>query len=339
MLAPTEILCKWQITEPVFGSPDAGLINDTYVVGNPPNGILQRVNPIFGPKIHHDIEAITAHIASSGLMTPRLVKTIDGELCVPTQDGAWRLLTYIDGTTIHTITQPQQAVSAGALVGQFHRAVADLQHKFHFLRPGAHDTAAHMTTLKDTLDGCKQHPLRAQAAALANEILKRWSDWDGVIDLPTRVCHSDLKISNIRFDHDQKNALCLLDLDTLSPQTLPVEMGDAWRSWCNPAGEDQPEQARFDIEIFELSAKAWLQEGPDLQADERDNLVLGIERICLELAARFCTDAIRQSYFRENRTRFPEPGTHNLTRSTSQLQVARSVRAQRRDAERIISAS
>ena len=339
MQAPNEILDRWQLKQPVRGSPDAGLINDTYVVGNPPNGILQRVNPIFGPEIHHDIEAITAHLASFGLMTPRLVRTIDGELCVPTQDGAWRLLTYIDGTTIHVITQPEQAASAGGLVGRFHRAVAGLEHEFHFLRPGAHDTGAHMKTLEKTIDECGQHPLRTQSVALASEILKRWRAWDGLIDLPKRVCHSDLKISNIRFDGDQKTAICLLDLDTLSPQTLPVEMGDAWRSWCNPAGEDQPQKATFDLEIFRMSAQAWLREGPHLEPDERDNLVLGIERICLELAARFCTDAIRQCYFRENRAQFPEPGTHNLNRSISQLQVGRSVRAQRREAERIISAS
>ena len=339
MQPPTEIISKWQLTEAVYASPDAGLINDTYIVGKPPSAILQRVNPIFGPAIHDDIEAITQHLESQGLLTPRLVRTRGGDLCVPTPDGAWRLLTYIDGTTIHTITHPEQAANAGALVGRFHKALANLEHVFNFLRPGAHDTVAHMRTLEATINGCDGHPHQSQASALAEEILQRWNAWDGIIDLPERICHSDLKISNLRFGHDATTALCLLDLDTLSPQTLPVEMGDAWRSWCNPAGEDHPENARFDLSIFEASAKAWLQTGPELVADERQNLVLGIERICLELASRFCTDAVRQTYFRENRNRFPKPGTHNLSRAASQLQVARSVRTQRQDAERIISAS
>jgi hypothetical protein len=67
-----------------------------------------------------------------------------------------------------------------------------------------------------------------------------------------------------------------------------------------------------------------------------NNLVPGIERICLELSARFCADAIRQAYFKEDRTRHPEPGTHNLSRAAGQLLVATSVRDQCTAAQEII---
>ncbi|MGB0638016.1 MAG: phosphotransferase, partial [Myxococcota bacterium] len=142
-------LSNWAIDATAHPAEDAGLINDTFVVGDPRIAILQRVNPIFGPDIHLDIEAITAHLSKSGLMTPRLVRTKNGALCVPAEHGTWRLLTYIPGTTIHRITNLKQAATAGRLVGEFHRATASLEHTFHFTRPGAHDTVLHMTTLRD----------------------------------------------------------------------------------------------------------------------------------------------------------------------------------------------
>jgi len=333
---PAEILAAWNILQPVRPSADAGLINDTFVVGDPIQGILQRVNPIFGPDIHLDIEAITNHLECCGLETPRLVRTDTGALCVPTEHGAWRLLTFIPGSTVHTITSRTQAANAARLVGQFHKATFELQHRFHFLRPGAHDTSAHMDLLRTTLSGCDAHPLAQAARTIGEDILSRWASWEGTIDLPIRICHGDLKISNVRFAEDQLSAKCLIDLDTLSPQTMAIEMGDAWRSWCNPAGEDSPKETYFDLEIFEASAQAWLTSGPDLSAEEHNNLVPGIERICLELSARFCADAIRQVYFKEDLSRHPEPGIHNLTRADGQLRLATSVRDQRAAAQAII---
>ena len=61
MPVPAEVLENWPENQAVRPSQDGGLINDTFIVGEPPVAILQRVNPIFEPAVHHDIEAITAH--------------------------------------------------------------------------------------------------------------------------------------------------------------------------------------------------------------------------------------------------------------------------------------
>jgi len=336
MNVPTEILQNWPQTQIMSASKDGGLINDTYIVGRPPTAILQKVNPIFRPEVHLDIEAITAHLASQGMMTPRLIPTQSGELCVPTDTGAWRMLTFVPGTTHHTIGSLAQASSAAALVGRFHRATEDLNHRFHFTRPGAHDTPAHMTTLRRAIGEVRGDTRHREAAELGQAILSAWETWEGSLQLPLRICHGDLKISNLRFDTDGQQALCLLDFDTFSHQSLAVEMGDAWRSWCNPAGEDRLDDVRFDLDIFEASATAWLQSGPNLTPVERESLVSGIERICLELSARFCADAINQCYFKEDSARFSQPGAHNLYRARGQFKLAGSVRDQRARAEAII---
>ena len=339
MNIPPGILGEWSITAPVKAATDGGLINDTYIVGDPPSAILQRVNPIFEPPVHEDIEKITSHIEKMGMRTPRLVRTVDNQLCFPTESGTWRLLSFIEGSTVHTITNPRQAASAAALVGEFHRVTESLEHHFHFVRPGAHDTQQHMATLEEALFEPANDEVTAQAKSLGQAILETWQRWDGELELPLRICHGDLKISNIRFDQAQETAVCLLDFDTFSHQTIAVEMGDAWRSWCNPGGENNLDDVRFDLNIFEVSALAWIKNGPVLQSSERENLVLGIQRICLELSARFCADAIKKSYFKEDNRRFSVPGSHNIHRAKGQYKLAQSVQQNRQEAERIIQAS
>lgn len=81
-------------------------INATYFVRRraepaAPPLVLQRLHPVFGPNVHVDIQAVTAHLAARGLTTPRLVPTIDGELWLRDDSEAaprvWRALTFIDG--------------------------------------------------------------------------------------------------------------------------------------------------------------------------------------------------------------------------------------------------
>ena len=123
MIPNRSILDQWNISEAVAPAVDGGLINDTFIVGSPPSAVLQRVNPIFGPDVHFDIEAITSHLSSQGVSTPLLIRTQSGKLCVPTDSGAWRLLSYLPGTTIHSISSLQQAASA-ATVHSLQRARA-----------------------------------------------------------------------------------------------------------------------------------------------------------------------------------------------------------------------
>jgi aminoglycoside phosphotransferase (APT) family kinase protein len=147
------------------------------------------------------------------------------------------------------------------------------------------------------------------------------------------VAHGDLKISNLRFT-EEGEGLCLLDLDTMGQLPLSVELGDAWRSWCNPAAEDSDETA-FSLELFEASARAYLAESPQ-PAEVREQLGAGIERICLELAARFAADALEESYFGWSAEVAPSRGEHNLLRARGQLALASSVIRQRSAIEAIL---
>lgn len=335
MVVPS--LQHWSFAEACTAKPlGNGLINHTLGVrdaGGSLIGVLQRLNTdIFDPRVHEDIHAVTTHLADKGLPTTRLVPTAAGSLWHTDADGgAWRVLTVIGNRTIEKLDNPADAESGGALVARFHAALADFSWDFRSVRPGAHDTDKHMDTLMRAVDTHRKHDLWWEVCHAAETIQEGWRTWQGPRDLPQRVIHGDLKISNLRFQDDQ--AVALIDLDTLQWGTLDVELGDALRSWCNPAAEDTTE-TELRLDLFEAAMRGYARgsvEHPPTQ-EEWAGIVPGLERICWELAARFAADALNESYFGWN----PDIGTrgqHNLLRAQGQLNLAKQVRHARSHAE------
>jgi Ser/Thr protein kinase RdoA (MazF antagonist) len=321
-----------------------GLINRTYLIADGagmPRAVAQRLHPIFAPEVNLDIDAITAHLAGKGFETPRLLGTIDGQHWLIVEGAVWRMLSFVAGTTFERIGDPALAEAAGALVGQFHSAVADLEHEFAFTRAGVHDTAAHLGRMErgariSTGDG---EELR-EATALAAEIQARAAQLPPLPATALRICHGDLKISNLLFDDGPPlRGRCLIDLDTLGRLTIAYELGDALRSWCNPRGEDVLD-ASCDPGIFAAALRGYGSTAAALLDDaEVDSIVPGLETVCVELAARFCADVFEDRYFGWDARRYPSRRAHNLVRARGQLALASSVKGARAELVRIARAA
>ncbi len=301
-----------------------GLINQSFAVRDGANAyVLQRVSPIFSPRIHDNIHAVTEHLAARGFPTLRLVPTAAGDLCADLgSHGRWRLLTRLPGTSFDVCATAGQARAAGTLVARFHGALVDFDAELHPPGIPLHDTAAHLATLEKALGDHEAHPLYDRVAPLAERVLQVAANWGALDDVPRRVVHGDLKFNNLLFagEHGpaREEAVGLIDLDLVSRQPLWHELGDAWRSWCNRNGEDVP-HAELDPALLEASARAWLETLPfRLEATEREALVFGLERIALELTARFAADALNESYFGWDAERFASRGEHNLVRAHGQ---------------------
>jgi Ser/Thr protein kinase RdoA (MazF antagonist) len=324
-----------------------GLINRTYLLtGAGGRAVLQRVNPIFSPAIHQNILAVTRRLAEAGMVTPLLLPTGAGQPCLaPTGDGdgaVWRMLSYVDGATFDVVGGESQARAAGALIARFHRALDGLDHAFVGRRVGVHDTARHLARLEEALTAHPRHRLASEVAPLAAAIRAGAAALPALPPLPERVCHGDLKFNNVLFAGATAPAserpVCLIDLDVVGPLSLAHELGDAWRSWCNRAGEDDP-QAVLDLGIFRASLDGYRAgRGRALDEAERAGLLLGVEWVSLGLAARFAADALREDYFGWDPRRFPGRGEHNLVRARGQWSLHQLLAASRPEREAALRA-
>ena len=331
-----------------------GLINSTFVVdkdGAAPL-IVQRLHRVFGPTVNDDIGAVTAWLAKKGLTTPRLVRTVDdvscfviaGDVDAGQERQVWRALSVVEGESVNALSTPAQAHAAGMLVAGFHAAVEDMSYAYVHVREGVHDTKKHLLALARAMAKHRNHRLGKIAGSLGKEILDAGARLPNLTTLPLRHSHGDLKISNLLFkapiDIDHPVAVALVDLDTLQKLQWPLEMGDALRSWINPKGEDV-ETAKIDVDLFKAAIEGYFAspKKPFLIPEETEALVDGVFTICVELAARFCADALEEKYFGFNEAKYKTRGDHNLVRARGQWSLAKSVRDRREELEAIVKAA
>ncbi len=305
-----------------------GLINATYKVMGPngPVAALQRLHPVFAAEVNLDIEAITTVLAEHGMVTPQLLRTTNGAPWALHEGHVWRSISWVRGQCFSELPRPSVAKAAAELVAQFHRALDGFDYEFQFTRAGVHDTKAHFAKLHSA--EATNFPELGDANDLRNRIQMQAALLPPLPPLPTRICHGDLKISNLLFDSEEKG-LCLIDLDTMAYQNIAYELGDALRSWANLAGEDQ-EAPPIDLAVIEHAAIGYARGSQGLlSVAEIASVIVGLETICLELAARFCIDVYDDSYFGWDSERYGTRREHNLIRGHGQLALCQSVATQR----------
>lgn len=340
---PTEVSAAYAALEDGYeiGSGGTGLLHQThhlYAAGGE-GFVLQRVSEVFSVAIHDNIDAVARHLAARGVETFRLERTrADALYTVDRDGGVWRLMTRLPGVSFDRVQSVAQVESAGELVGRFHSALNDFDGPLAPMGIPFRDTAGYWARLESALHQHPTHPASLAVRALRDRI-EAASLGLGLPEVTReRVIHGDLKISNVLFEAEQPPgadcARALIDFDTLLRAPLWSEWGDAWRSWCNRRGEDES-VASFDLEIFEASIRGFAA-GYEGQIDkkERDSLVEATERIALQLATRYATDALNESYFAWDTTRFSSASEHNVLRCEGQLSLfaaAQATRAQRQE--------
>ncbi len=342
MSVPDTVAAAWGWADCDLAPLTGGLIYQTFRVARAgtPIAVLQQMHPVFRGEVNLDIDAVGRHLKVSGhnVRIPDVLPTRTGALWLDHEARPWRALSWLPGDTLHAVTQPSVARSAGALVGRFHRALDGFEHAYAFRRAGVHDTQLHVAHLRAQIaahvGATFEHA--DDIHALGRDILAAAATLPPIEDLTPRHCHGDLKISNLLFSPRRRGgadaaveveleATALVDLDTIGEMPLAHELGDALRSWCNPAGEDNgPVTLRTDI--FAAAMAGYQAEAGPLAAAAKRSIAAGLLTICTELAARFCADALADSYFGWDRSRFPSRRAHNLLRARRQLELATAVK-------------
>ena len=323
--AAEQVLGAWGLRAETLEYMDHGLINRTWRVRGEDGSsyALQRLSPILGPEIHQDIEAVTAHIAARGMATPRLVRASGGGLYVERDDGVWRVLTWLEGEFHNRLENTGQAEQAGALLARFHMALVDFRTPFASKRRPIHEPERRVRELEQALAAHRGHPLHAEAEKLQRRTLELLAQLPPLPETPLRVVHGDPKINNLLFSPDGRG-LAIVDLDSLGRLSLPYELGDAFRSWCNPIGEDS-EDTEFSVDLFEAARSGYLDVATFITEDEQSCLVDATLWITLELTTRFTADILNDRYFGWDPQRYASRAEHNLVRARGQLRLAESL--------------
>lgn len=323
---PGDVLAAYALDARTLAPLDGGLINRTWTVDSVSGRrcVLQRVNPIFGEATQLDIAAVTEHFASCGLPTATLVRARDAAPFVKHGDALYRVLTYVDGVSFPRITEPARAAEAGRVLAEFHRGLASFPGRLSSGRPNIHVLARHLAALESAVARSSGHPAHRDVALLADRVAQFATRLPPFARGPVLRVHGDPKISNVLFERASARAICLVDLDTLTDMPILLELGDALRSWCNPAAEDSA-QARFSLELFAAACRGYLAAGFEPPRAVWLDVPAATAAIAVELAARFCADAVDESYFHWDSQRFASASEHNQARTLGQLAVAGDV--------------
>ena len=295
---------------------DGGAINDTYVIESAESKdryVLQKLHKIFSYDILYDFEAVTLCLASSGLLAPLLVKTEDGKHGLEEGGGLWRMMTYIPGTTIKH-TSPESAKSAGGLLACFHTSLQVMSYNLKHRIPGFHDPAVSKQELKDTLSEFSQDGRYKDIKGPAEFVLNEFENLkDATEGLPLRVVHGDPKVRNFIFDKSEKEALCLIDLDTVSNDHIIIDIGDALRSWCMIYQDDR---AVIDKHIFKSFMEGYFLNAGFLTNHEISAIIDGVKIVTLDLCSRYLTDAFREEYFKLDYSNYDSLYEQNISKAS-----------------------
>ena len=147
-------------------------------------------------------------------------------------------------------------------------------------------------------------------------------------ELKKRMFHGDPKVNNIMIDDVTGKGTAMIDLDTVSPGLIHLDFGDALRSICNPAGEEETNLAKvvFDEDLATAFCRGYMREAGTFLTDaDRAYLYDSIRLLPFELGLRFFQDYLAGNvYFK---TTQPE---QNLNRARVQFRLCESVEARER---------
>ncbi len=330
------------------GPYGSGHINDTYLVSYIQGSrtvryIHQRINDnVFREpeKVMENITRVTRHqldklreegkkdLSGSCL---RLVPSTDGKPYVIDADGKyWRTWHFIENTRSYDVVETREQVrEAAAAFGRFQKSLVDLPgERLHEVIPDFHHTKKRFAALErvissDPLDRVNQRAREIDFARRREPMTSILVDQIRAGRLPERIAHNDSKINNLLLDDRTREAICVIDLDTVMPGSALYDFGELVRTSTSPAGEDEKDLDKVFIrmDIFEALVEGYLAEaGEFLTPLEREGLILGVKLMTFENGIRFLADYLEGDvYYKTSHE------SQNLDRCRAQFKLLESI--------------
>ncbi|MFY0714885.1 phosphotransferase [Seonamhaeicola sp. NFXS20] len=325
----------------------SGHINDTFLIETQKKlfFVLQRINHgVFKdvPNLIKNKVLVSKHLKEklSHLSQAELkrrvlsfVETINGEnYYVDSYGNYWNMMEYInDSITYQTVKSKEIAFEGGKLIGNFLNLTSDFNaSKLVEVIPNFHDMSFRFSQFEASLKNASKE--RLDKANNYIDIVWELKEEMHILQhlketgkIKVRVTHNDTKISNVLFDKNKKG-LCVIDTDTVMPGIVHYDFGDAIRTICNTANEDEKDlnKVSFNLEYYKAYVKGFLEElNSALTPLEIKYLPLGAKTMIFIMALRFLTDYLNNDTY--YKTSYPE---HNLDRSKNQFKLIESLNEQ-----------
>lgn len=339
-----------------FGS---GNINDTFLVtldsGSEKHFILQRINTgVFRQPelVMQNMRILTEHVQNrlqrmplpSGRRweVPRVLPTHDARSYWSDVGGSfWRAISFIDAArSFDTIQDMNHAAEIGYSLGMFHDLVSDLpSEKLVDTLEGFHVTPRYLTHFDEVL--AESDFDRSPEVKHCLKFIQERRAWAHVLEnarmggrLHLRPIHGDPKVNNVMIDSVTRQAVGIVDLDTVKPGLVHYDIGDCLRSCCNPLGEEAErwEAVRFEPDLCRIILRSYLSFANGfLTAGDYEYLYDAIRLIAFELGLRFFTDCLEGNIYFKVRYR-----EHNLARALVQFKLVESIEFQAKAISAII---
>lgn len=285
--------------------------------------------------ITNHIERFYKRIKDQEHQCLKVIRTTNDEPLTITQNelgekSYYRVYNYIENSVSYNKTNDSNIIfNVGKAFGYFQRALTDYPiDDLDESIPNFHNTPKRF---ENFIKDIKIDPL-GRAEKVAKEILffiKREEAMSSIVKLidsgkvPKRVTHNDTKVNNVMMNKITGDFMTVIDLDTVMPGSCLYDYGDAVRSACATAEENETDLSKIylDEELFTAFTKGYLIETSKcLNLYEINNLGNSIRIITLELAMRFLNDYINgDTYFK---TKYQD---HNLDRARNQMKLVTEI--------------
>ena len=256
-----------------------------------------------------NISSVTEHLRRKSDDPRRaltLVPTTSGACYLCVQGEYWRMYNFVEDTICLQLPETDEDFYQSAVgFGTFQRMLADFPAaNLHETIPNFHNTPDRFRAFIETVERDPMHLAKnvqpeikfaldrqAEMATIQNAL--------AVGELPLRVTHNDTKLNNVLLDAATRQALCVIDLDTVMPGSSLFDFGDSIRFGAATAAEDEQDLSKVEmsLERFRVFTRGYVRSCPGLTAKELELLPLGAKTMTMECGIRFLADYLDGDHY------------------------------------------
>jgi len=322
----------------------SGHINDTFFIktkGNV-NYVLQRINSYVFKEAKQLIlnKATVSEFIQSKLVNlsdeeqrKRVLKFVNTKKGLPyfeDEDGSfWNLSVFIEGSkTVEQVENIEIAFEGGKLIGDFLNLTNGLDtRKIVNILPNFHEMSFRYEQFYEALEKASQERLDLASKCIEKVVALKeemhiLQNLKNKGEIPLRLTHNDTKISNVLFDKNNKG-MCVIDTDTVMIGIVHYDFGDAVRTICNTAFEDETDLSKvgFNLQFYEAFTEGFLSKMyKQLTLFDVEYLALAGKTITFIMGLRMLTDFLNNDVYYKTNYKL-----HNLDRVKNQFKLVDSI--------------